>query len=162
MNSKFIIYNLKFSMRPELPFAKAGASEPFISPIISLLPESRDEVFNSFFPYRGVRGSHSVKSLRKEVVNKVVQQDKMIILLCCWLTGNRNTNSNYNNRGTNTNLWSSTVGTTGAWKRNLNSTESNVNRNTNNKTNGFSVRCLKDWLEMVEMLPNRSISTSKK
>ena len=148
MNSKFIIYNLKFSMRPELPFAKAGASELFISPIIFLFLKSWNEVFNSFFPYRGARGINSAKSLRKEVVNKVVLQDKMIILLCCWLTGNRNTNGGYYNRGTNTNFWSSTQ-ETGAWKRNLNSGYSEVNRNDNNKANGFSVRCLKDWLEMI-------------
>ena len=82
----------------------------------------------------------------------MAQQDKMIILFCCSLTGNRNTDGTFNNRGTNTNLWSSTEGTTGAWKRNLNSTEARVNRNDNNKANGFSVRCLKDWLEMIEML----------
>ena len=60
------------------------------------------------------------------------------------LTGARGTNSNYYTRGSNTYLWSSTVGTTGAWKRCLYSTESNVYRNDYDKANGFSVRCLKD------------------
>ena len=60
------------------------------------------------------------------------------------LTGYRHTNSNYYVRSTHTYLWSSTVGTTGAWKRYLNSTESNVYRDDYNKAYGFSVRCLKD------------------
>jgi len=60
------------------------------------------------------------------------------------LTGDRYTNSNYCNRGTYTHLWSSTVGTTGAWTRYLSSTESNVYRGDYNKAYGFSVRCLKD------------------
>ncbi len=71
----------------------------------------------------------------------------------CFLTGNRNTNSNYNNRGTNTNFWSSSEGAAGeAWKRNLNSGYSEVNRNDNDKANGFSVRCLKDWLSLLREL----------
>ena len=48
--------------------------------------------------------------------------------------------------GTNTNFWSSTESGTNAWRRNLNVSEARVNRNTNDKLNGFSVRCLKDWL----------------
>jgi len=60
------------------------------------------------------------------------------------LSGYRYTNSNYDGRGTHTYLWSSTVGTTGAWVRYLSSSESSVYRFDHNKANGFSVRCLKD------------------
>lgn len=60
------------------------------------------------------------------------------------LAGNRNTNGSFNNRGTNANFWSSTESGSNAWNRNLNSNEARVNRNTNNKANGFSVRCVKD------------------
>ena len=62
------------------------------------------------------------------------------------LTGNRNTDGSFNNIGTETNLWSSLQSGGSAWRRNLNSGNATVNRNTNTKTNGFSVRCLKDWI----------------
>jgi uncharacterized protein (TIGR02145 family) len=58
------------------------------------------------------------------------------------LSGNRNTNGAFNNSGTNTNFWSSSVSGANAWKRNLNSSNSTVNRNPNDQANGFSVRCL--------------------
>ncbi|MBI5218131.1 MAG: hypothetical protein HY958_04295 [Bacteroidia bacterium] len=60
-------------------------------------------------------------------------------------SGYRNTNGNYNNRGNNTNVWTSTESGANAWNRNLNYTITQVNRNTNNKAYGFSVRCVKDW-----------------
>ncbi|NCU40047.1 hypothetical protein EOL99_04145 [Candidatus Falkowbacteria bacterium] len=57
--------------------------------------------------------------------------------------GNRNTNGSFNNLGSNLNLWSSSESSsTNAWRRNFNTSYSTVNRNTNNKGNGFSVRCL--------------------
>ena len=62
------------------------------------------------------------------------------------LAGNRNTDGTFNNRGTNTNLWSSSESGTNAWNHNLNSGNSTVNRNTNDKTNGFSVRYVKAGL----------------
>ena len=58
--------------------------------------------------------------------------------------GNRNrTNGLLNNQGTNGNYWSSTVSGTNA--RNLNFNSSAANTNNNNRANGFSVRCLKDY-----------------
>jgi len=60
------------------------------------------------------------------------------------LTGYRNTNSNYNHRGSDTYLWSSSVGVTGAWPRYLHSGCSGVYRVDDSKAFGFSVRCLKD------------------
>ncbi len=62
------------------------------------------------------------------------------------LAGNRNTDgSTFNNRGNNANLWSSSAfDATTAYNRNLNYANATVNRNNNNKTNGFSVRCVKD------------------
>lgn len=62
------------------------------------------------------------------------------------LAGNYN-NGSFNNRDSNGNWWSSTENdASNAWNRNLNSGDSTVNRNNNDKTNGFSVRCLKHWL----------------
>jgi len=61
------------------------------------------------------------------------------------VAGNRNNSSgSLNNVGTNGNYWSSTV--SGTNSRNLNFNSSNANMNTNNRANGFSVRCLKDYL----------------
>jgi hypothetical protein len=65
------------------------------------------------------------------------------------LAGYRNTNGGFNNRDTNTNFWSSTQNNaSNAWNRNLNLSNVTVNRNNNNKANGFSVRCVKDWFVM--------------
>ena len=41
-------------------------------------------------------------------------------------------------------LWSSSESGTSAWNRNLNSGNATVNRNTNDKANGFSVRCVEN------------------
>ena len=67
----------------------------------------------------------------------------MIIFAPGLLAGNRNTNGSFNNVGSNGNFWSSVQSSANAWRRNLNSGEDRVNRNTNDKLNGFSVRCLK-------------------
>jgi hypothetical protein len=62
--------------------------------------------------------------------------------------GNRNNNGTFNNVVNNGNWWSaSEYDTTNAWNRNLNYNNSNVNRNNNNKTNGFSVRVVRDLAE---------------
>jgi uncharacterized protein (TIGR02145 family) len=62
--------------------------------------------------------------------------------------GNRNTDGSFNpaRAGSNNgNWWSSSQNdATNAWNRNLNYNNAQVNRNNNNKSNGFSVRCLKD------------------
>jgi len=60
------------------------------------------------------------------------------------LAGNRDTSGPFNNLSSNTNLWSSSESSTSAWNRNLNSGNTTVNRNTNAKANGFSVRCLEN------------------
>jgi len=51
-------------------------------------------------------------------------------------------NGSLNNVGNNGNYWSSTVSGTNA--RNLNFNSSNANMNSNNRANGFTVRCIKD------------------
>lgn len=62
--------------------------------------------------------------------------------------GNRNNNGTFNNVGNNGNWWSATENnTTNAWYRNLNYNNGDLNRNNNNKQNGFSVRCLRDLME---------------
>ncbi|MFA6285652.1 MAG: reverse transcriptase domain-containing protein [Parcubacteria group bacterium] len=69
------------------------------------------------------------------------------------LAGNRNTDGAFNNLGSNENSWSSSVSGGNAWKRNLNIGNSTVNRNTNNQSNGFSVRCVKDLQTPVKLHP---------
>jgi len=69
----------------------------------------------------------------------------MMIVALGLLAGNRNTNGSFNNLTTNGNFWTSLQSGANAWNRNLNSGNATVNRNTNDKLNGFSVRCLKDW-----------------
>ena len=58
------------------------------------------------------------------------------------LAGYRNTNGSFYNRGDNANLRSSMESGGNAYRRNLNTSNPRVNRNANNKANGFSVRCL--------------------
>ena len=77
------------------------------------------------------------------------KKNKMIIFNSGLLTGYRNTNGSFNNRGTNSNIWSSLESGTNAWRRNLNSGNATVNRNANNKLNGFSVRCIKRWFTLL-------------
>ncbi|PIR25831.1 MAG: hypothetical protein COV41_02640 [Candidatus Brennerbacteria bacterium CG11_big_fil_rev_8_21_14_0_20_43_10] len=60
--------------------------------------------------------------------------------------GYRNTDGSYNNLSNNANLWSSTERDTNAWNRNLNYNNTSVNRNYNNKANGFSVRCVRELI----------------
>ena len=60
------------------------------------------------------------------------------------VAGNRNnSNGSLNNVGSNGNYWSSTVNGTNS--RNLNFNSGNANMNNNNRANGFSVRCIKDY-----------------
>lgn len=60
--------------------------------------------------------------------------------------GYRNNNGTFNNIGNNANFWSASENNTNnAWNRNLNYNNSDINRNNNNKENGFSVRCVRDW-----------------
>jgi hypothetical protein len=67
--------------------------------------------------------------------------------------GNRNRiNGLLNNQGTNGNYWSSTVNGTNARNLNFNSTAANTNNN--NRANGFSVRCLKDYVWCFLCLKN--------
>jgi hypothetical protein len=68
--------------------------------------------------------------------------------------GNRNhSNGSLNNVGSNGNYWSSTVN--GSNARNLNFNSDNANMNSNNRANGFSVRCFKDYCEPSLLLKGR-------
>jgi hypothetical protein len=81
------------------------------------------------------------------VCNMAVQQINDCQLSGALPGGNRNSDGSFNNLGSNGNWWSSTESSsTNAWNRNMNSSNGEVNRNNNNKTNSFSVRCLKDSL----------------
>lgn len=67
-----------------------------------------------------------------------------------------NNNGNFNNLGNNGNFWSATENNTNnVWKRKLNYNNTQVNRNNNNKQNGFSVRCLRDLeFSIIGLLPS--------
>ena len=55
-----------------------------------------------------------------------------------------NSDGSLNNRGSNGNYWSSTQNdATNGWNLNFNSGNSNMNNN--NKANGFSARCVRDF-----------------
>lgn len=59
--------------------------------------------------------------------------------------GNRNGDGNYNNAGKNANFWSSTENSSNnAYNWNFNYDNENVNSGYGNKSNGYSVRCLRD------------------
>jgi uncharacterized protein (TIGR02145 family) len=60
------------------------------------------------------------------------------------LTGHRDANGSFNDRGAGASFWSSTESGTTAWWRGLNSSYSTVHRHAHNETSGFSVRCLKN------------------
>ncbi len=66
--------------------------------------------------------------------------------------GYRNTSGSFNNQGNDANLWSSTENGSNAWNRNLNYNNTDVNRNNNNKDNGFSVRCVRDWYIIIRQM----------
>lgn len=78
-----------------------------------------------------------------------VGKSQMIIIT---LAGNRNTDGSFNNLSSNGNFWTSLQSGTSAWNRNLNSSNATINRNTNSKTNGFSMRCLKNWHLPLKLL----------
>jgi len=105
--------------------------------------------------FRGGKGKCAITSSiifspRGEVYNfcfslKESRKNKMIIFNSGLVAGYRNTDGSFNNRGTNANIWSSLESGSNAWRRNLNSGNATVNRNANNKLNGFSVRCVQHW-----------------
>ena len=66
-----------------------------------------------------------------------------------------NNNGNFNNLGNNGNFWSATENNTNnAWRRKLNYNNTEVNRNNNNKQNGYSVRCIRDLeFNIIGLLP---------
>ncbi len=70
----------------------------------------------------------------------------VFVFRTCAPGGNRNTSGSINNVGSNGNWWSSSVDGDSAWNRNLNSSNSGVNRNSNSQANGNSVRCLRDLI----------------
>ncbi len=62
--------------------------------------------------------------------------------------GNRNNNDgSMNNQGSNGNVWSSSVD--GKYSHYLNFNSDNANKNNNNRANGHSVRCLKDYITYI-------------
>ena len=68
-------------------------------------------------------------------------------LVCARPAGYRNTSGTLNNVGYNASWWSSSPDDgSNAWYRNVNSGNSNVNRNWNSQANGYSVRCVRDLI----------------
>lgn len=60
------------------------------------------------------------------------------------LAGYRNNSGSYDNIGTMAYYWTSTLGSSGAWSRSLSGSNNTSARIDENKTFGFSVRCLKN------------------
>jgi len=58
--------------------------------------------------------------------------------------GNRHSNGNFNNVGSHGNWWSSSHGGNNAWNRNMSSGSGSVGENQNDKSNGYSVLCVRD------------------
>ncbi len=75
-----------------------------------------------------------------------VQQIQRLLLWPALPGGNRNNNDgSFNNAGNNGIWWSSTQNnSSNAYNRNLWYNNPNLNRGNNNKSNGFSVRCIRD------------------
>ncbi|MBC8213353.1 MAG: hypothetical protein H8E71_01780 [Candidatus Marinimicrobia bacterium] len=91
---------------------------------------------------------HSKKSINR-VINIISSENggmnNVVIAIPALPGGYRNNNNgNYNNMGNNGYFWSSTVfDDNNAWNRKLNYNNSEVNRNNNNKRNGFAIRLLR-------------------
>ena len=58
------------------------------------------------------------------------------------MSGYRSTLGAFYRRGVDTNFWSASEGGSDAWRRNFNVSHDHINRNKNDKKNGFSVRCI--------------------
>ncbi|MCI5139771.1 MAG: hypothetical protein D3922_15480 [Candidatus Electrothrix sp. AR1] len=87
-------------------------------------------------PRQGIRFRCNARTL-------IEPEDVKCLSACLVAAGYRNNNDGtLNNAGSNGNYWSSTVDGTNA--RNLNFNSGNADLNSNNRANGFSVRCLKD------------------
>jgi len=85
------------------------------------------------------------KSLKKVGQGTGVGAGDDLVGFSALLAGYRNTDGSFLNLGSYTNFWSSSAyGSSNAWRRNLSTSYSTVNRNTNYKVYGFSVRCLRD------------------
>ncbi len=67
-----------------------------------------------------------------------------------------NSDGSFNNWRSNGNFWSSSPSGGNAWRRNLYHSNSDVNRNTNNKANAFSVRCLRD-LVLIKLFMSKIV-----
>lgn len=86
---------------------------------------------------------------KKDATVKQSWHIKMVIFTTALPAGYSNSGTS-NNLGTNANFWTATENdATNAWNRNLNTGNAQSNRNNNNKTNGFSVRCLQNWHKPV-------------
>lgn len=95
-------------------------SVPCIYPNKPLLQKGQYDFYGDVFPYKS---------------------EQCLFILP--VAGNRNrTSGALTNVGSNGNVWSSTA--SGSNARNVNFNASTANVNSNNRANGFSVRCLKD------------------
>jgi len=99
---------------------------------------------NPATPLRIMRGIIFILSENGIMINPVVASS-------VFPAGYRNNNNgNYNNMGNNGYFWSSSENNSNnAWNRKLNYNNSDVNRNNNNKQNGFAVRCVGDLIQLL-------------
>ena len=104
--------------------------------------------------YARLRGRQSIYSRVYSIIWQGIififsENEDMINKVIAYFTAlpggyRNNNNGNFNNIGNNANFWTSTENNSNnAWNRKLNYNNSEVNRNNNNKKNGFSIRCLR-------------------
>jgi len=95
--------------------------------------------------WRGAGGEDRFRQGKKDGAVMLSHHSKTVIFSALPAGYRNNGDGSFNNLGSNANFWSATENSgTNAWNRNLNTGNSQSNRNNNNKTNGFSCRCVKD------------------
>ena len=145
MNFKnFILYKLIKDTGRSPALSKGQAGVYLVSSMTFLL----GKYLKTFSPllWRGAGGEVRFRQGKKDGAVMQLHHSKMVIFTTALPAGYSNSGTS-NNMGTNAYFWTATENNaTNAWNRNLNTGNAQSNRNNNNKTNGFSVRCLQNSL----------------
>ena len=114
--------------------ARLRLAEAYLFSSITLLPDKYLLTGNTDRFRQGI----------KDDMFKQAYHKRAVIFSLAFPGGNSNSGS-FNNASNYGCWWSATENNaTNAWNRNLNYNNATVNRNNNNKTNGFSMRCVKN------------------